>query len=100
MSKHTVKGFVHYERSYSGQIKYSIFPFEMTSCGYILVGEQEFEVDVPDDFDPMAAEVAMLRKEREKVRAELGRRLMEIDEQIAKRLSIEFVPADSVEDFA
>lgn len=49
----------------------------------------EVEVEVPDDFDPKAAEVAALRAEEVKLRAAYQARVTEIHRRINSLLAIE-----------
>lgn len=94
--KQTLKAFLHYDATAWPKPRFALFPFDMSSAGHVLVNEIDVEVDIPDDFDPTAAQVDALRKEREQVAAEFGRKLMEIDASISKLLSIEHTPADEV----
>lgn len=50
----------------------------------IFIGAQEFEVEIPDDFDPTAKQVAALEKLRDQVRAEFTAKLNEISDRIGK----------------
>ena len=44
--------------------------------------------DIPDDFDPRPGFVEQLKQEKEKLRAEFSKRVMEIDEKINSLLAI------------
>lgn len=57
-----------------------MYPLE--SCGYITVGEQVIEVDVPDDFDPRQQQIEILEKEKTRISAEFTKRCCEIQTQI------------------
>lgn len=96
MAKHTVKAFIHYEQDFKGQPLFTIFPFDMSSCGKVMVETQDIEITIPDDFNPITAQVDLLKAEREKVRAELGKRLMQIDDAIAKLTCIDYTPTGPV----
>lgn len=54
-------------------------------------------VEVPSDIDPRSLMLAALERERENVRAELGRRIAEINDKISKVTAIEFTPTESAE---
>lgn len=69
--------------------RFQLFPFEMESAGYVTVNKQEFEVEVPDDFDPRIKQVELLRKEKERVRGEFAKRVTQIDEQINRLTALE-----------
>jgi len=64
-----------------------------TNPDYIKVCDHTIHAEVPDDFDPRAAQIASLEKQREAVRAELGKRINEINDQIAKLQALTFDPA-------
>ena len=46
------------------------------------VGEQEFEIEVPDDFDPRAQQIAALEKQKQKVMADYQKTVTEINNRI------------------
>ena len=58
----------------------AMYPLE--SCGYITVGEQVIEVDVPDDFDPRQQQIEILEKEKTRISAEFTKRCCEIQTHI------------------
>lgn len=92
MSKHTVTGFVHCNTDdWSGKVSYSIWPFDMSkSCeDRPLVGEQSFEVEVPDDFNPVPAQIAALEEKKRQLRVKLSDELARLDERISKLSCIE-----------
>lgn len=83
--KHTKTMFVHWKEGYCGNDgAFGVFPFDMSSCGYVLVGKQPIEFEVPDDFNPVPVQVAMLEKEKEKAMKEFNERVFRINEQISK----------------
>lgn len=86
--KHTVKAFVHLRDNYVGGLEFAVYPFDMSSTGAVLIGEQMVEVDVPDDFNPIAAQVGALKKVREQVVEKSTRDLKALDDQIANLLCI------------
>jgi hypothetical protein len=92
--KHTIEGFIIYEH-YSWEEK-PTYTFSDSSsapctaqCNRALVMEHSFEVDVPDDFDPRPGFVEQLKQEKEKLRAEFSKRVMELDERINSLLALE-----------
>jgi hypothetical protein len=54
------------------------------------VGEQEVEVEVPDNYDPRAQQIAALEKQKQKVMADFQKSVAEINERISKLLAVEF----------
>ena len=54
------------------------------------VGQQEIEIDVPDDYDPTAQKLAALQKEKDKAQEEFARKVANINERISKLQAIEY----------
>jgi len=53
------------------------------------VGEQEIEIEVPDNYDPRAQQIAALEALKQKVMADYNKSVMEINERIGKLLALE-----------
>ena len=65
---------------------------------YVMVMPQTLVVEIPDvQIDYRTVRVAALEKEREKVRADLGKRIKEINNEISRLQAIEFNPTEVVE---
>ena len=82
-----VKGYVHYQKySWEKTPSYPIFPSDMSgSCPDLpLVCMQEFEIEVPDDFNPVPQQVAALEEKKRLARLRLADELSKIDDQISK----------------
>jgi hypothetical protein len=75
---------------FSNADEFKLAMFEMESCGFITVREQEFEVDIPDDFDPRSKQIEILQKEQERINAEFQKRCTAIQEQINRLTALEF----------
>jgi hypothetical protein len=54
------------------------------------VCEQEIEIEVPDDYDPRAQQIAALEKKRQKVMADYQKTVNEINDQISKLQALEY----------
>lgn len=54
------------------------------------VGEQEIEIEVPDDYDPRAQKIAALEKHKQKVMADYQKTVTEINDRISKLQALEF----------
>jgi hypothetical protein len=54
------------------------------------VGEQEIEIEVPDNYDPRAQKISALEKHKQKVMADYQKTLMQINERISKLQAIEY----------
>ena len=52
------------------------------------IGEQEVEVEVPDDYDPRAKQIAALEKQKQKVMADYQKMVNDINEKISKLQAI------------
>jgi len=53
------------------------------------VGEQEIEIEVPDNYDPRAQQIAALEALKQKVMADYHKSVMEINDRINKLLALE-----------
>lgn len=94
MAKHKIKGFITFNGSRyaadDARISFSPYkPSEEYSPNTVVVREHEFEVEVPDDFDPRAGLVANLEEQKKRVQAEFARAVRDIDQRIQSLLAIE-----------
>jgi hypothetical protein len=58
----------------------------------IFISEQQFTVELPDDFDPIPGQVAALEEKKREALAEYQRTVAEINERLSKLQAIEFAP--------
>jgi hypothetical protein len=82
---------VHYQK-YAWQEKgeYRLASFKLDdSAERTYVGEQEFEIDIPDNYDPRAQQIAALEALKQKVMADYHKSVMEINDRIGKLLALE-----------
>jgi hypothetical protein len=98
MSKHIIKGFVFFEQDaslkdcewYRPCVGFSMYaPNPELYPDRVLVHEHEFEVEVPDDFNPIPQQVAALEEQKRLMRVKLADELAKIDEKISKLTCIE-----------
>ena len=84
--KITIKGFVHYrkEEEWTGYGNYRIFPYKSEYDGAVYIAPCSVEVEIPDDFNPIPAQVAALEKEKRELQAKFAKELMDIDDRISK----------------
>ena len=54
------------------------------------VGEQEIEIEVPDNYDPRAQQIAALEKQKQQVMADFQKSVAEINERISKLQALEY----------
>jgi hypothetical protein len=88
-----IKAFVFYHKfEWSDTIRYSIDSGDLSEvCGpeYVKISHREFEVEIPDDFDPRPAQIAALRKQKEEIMADASVKVTNLEEQISRLLAIE-----------
>lgn len=81
----------HAQWSFEETGTFQVFSTKLDDTEYrTYVGEQEIEIDVPDNYDPRAQKIAALEKHKQKVMADYQKTLMEINDQISKLQAIEF----------
>lgn len=54
------------------------------------IGEQEVEIEVPDDYDPRAQKIAALMKKKQKIMADYQRTVTEINDRISNLQALEY----------
>ena len=54
------------------------------------VGEQEIDIDIPDDYDPRAQQIAALKEQAQKVMADYHKSVMKINDRISKLQALEY----------
>ena len=54
------------------------------------VSEQEVEIEIPDDYDPRAQQVAALETLKQKVMADYQKSVTEINDRIGKLMALEY----------
>jgi len=90
-----VKGFVLGKKdSWRDHIDYTFHTVEMLEHGYMTIQPYVLRFDLPEGFDPRLAQIDMLERQKEKLRADLGRRIQEINEEISKLQAISYVIDD------
>jgi len=94
--KITTKQLIHAKRSdFTGVVSYHFFECDMSAYGYVPVVEQEITIDVPDEFNPVAAEIEMLRAAQKKMQADAQVKANHIEDQISKLSCLEYTPEAS-----
>jgi len=93
MSAVTIKieGFIM-RSPHSGNICF--YESDMSQYGYLMVGPytHEFDYELPEGWDPTAAQVAALNKQKDALTDEFHRRVAQINDQISKLQCLEFTP--------
>jgi GH35 family endo-1,4-beta-xylanase len=80
----------HQKYEWEDKGQYLIYSHKFDDTDYRAhICEQEIEIEVPDNFDPRAQQIAALEKQRQKVMAEYQKTVTEINERINKLQAIE-----------
>jgi hypothetical protein len=89
--KITIKGYVTCTQ-YQWDVKptFSFYGFDPTEYdkSTVKVMEHEFEVEVPDNFDPRPGQVAALEAKKKEIQAEFAAKVKQIEDQINSLLAI------------
>ena len=70
--------------------------FELFSCKLgddehrTYIGEREIEVEVPDNYDPRAQQIAALEKQKQRVMADSHKAITEIEGKISNLQALEY----------
>lgn len=87
-----IKGHIYARHDYMGKLDFSFFQFDVGG-DYFPVCEHRIVTEMPADFDPHVAQVSALQAQLEKLRAEFGKRVAEINEQIQSLQALPFEPS-------
>jgi hypothetical protein len=87
-----IKAHIHYNKyRWDDKGEFEVFSFKFDDDDHrTYVGEQEIEIDVPDEYDPRAQQIAALEKQRQKVMADYQKTVTEINDRISKLQALEF----------
>lgn len=89
-----IKGHIYGYRQWDDKLQFSFSEYDMGGS-WFKVREHRIVTEVPAGFDPRLAQVAALQEQLEKLRAEFGKRVTEINEQIQ---SLQALPFDGVQE--
>ena len=83
---------IHYSQwSWEDKGQFQVFCAKLEDLEHrTYVGEQEIEIEVPDNYDPRAQKIAALERHKQKVMADYNKTMMEINERISNLQAIEF----------
>jgi hypothetical protein len=83
---------VHYNKySWEETGKYEVFSIKFDDTdSRTYVGEQEVEIEAPDNYDPRAQQIAALEKHKQKVMADYQKMVTDINEKISKLQALEY----------
>jgi len=81
----------HSQYSWETTARFQVYSLKMNDSEHqTYVGEQEIEIDVPDDYDPRAQKIAALEKHKQKVMADYQKTVTDINEKISKLQALEY----------
>ena len=81
----------HQKYEWEDEAQYLVYSHKFDDTDYRAhVCEQEIEVEVPDDFDPRAQQIAALEKQKQKVMADYHKTVTEINDRISKLQALEY----------
>jgi hypothetical protein len=83
---------IHYiQFSWDIEGQYQVYSCKLEDSEHrTYVGEQQIEIDVPDDYDPRAQKIAALEKQKQKVMADYQKTVTEINNRISKLQALEY----------
>ena len=82
---------VHFlKHSWEKKGTFKVFYCQLEDTEYrTYVGPQEIEIEIPEDYDPRAQQVAALEALKQKVMADYQKSVTEINDRISKLLALE-----------
>ena len=92
--KVVTKIFIHYTKySWETEGVFSVYPYQFDDdATRTFVEEQAIELDVPDDYDPTAQQIAALEAQKVKAMADYNETVAKINESISKLQALEYTP--------
>ena len=87
-----IKIYIHHQKyEWEDKGQYLVYSHKFDDTDYrTYVGEQEIEIEVPDNYDPRAQQIAALIKKKEKAMADYQNTLTEINDRISKLQALEY----------
>jgi len=84
----------HAKWEWEDEAQYILYSYPMGDTASITyICEQEIEIEVPDNYDPRAQQIAALEKEKQKVMADYQKTVTEINDRISKLQALEYTNA-------
>jgi hypothetical protein len=81
----------HSQYSWDESGIYEVLSFKTANTEHrTYVGEQEIEIEVPDNYDPRAQKIAALEEHKQKVMADFQKTMTQINERISKLQALEY----------
>jgi hypothetical protein len=80
--------YVKYDWEEKGE--YQLYSCELNDENRTHIGTREVEVDVPEDYDPRAQQIAFLQQRKKEVMADFQNTITEIDGKISNLQALEY----------
>jgi hypothetical protein len=96
MAKHTVSGTLYLYtpgRLYSEKPVYHFNTGELTSESFTKIVDHSFDIEIPEDFDPIPGQLAALNEKKRLLRLKLAQELADLDDRISKLSALTFEAA-------
>jgi hypothetical protein len=83
---------IHFQKyTWEDKGDFQVFSCKLEDSDYrTYVGPQEVEIDVPEDYDPRAQQIAALEKQKQKVMADYQKMVTDINDRISKLQALEY----------
>jgi len=83
---------IHFQKySFDEKGEFQVFSFKLDDAEHrTYVCEQEVEIEVPDNYDPRAQQIAALEKQKQNVMADYQKMVTEINERISNLQALEY----------
>ena len=81
----------HQQYSWQDQGEFVVYSCQLEDAEHrTYVGEQEIEIEVPDDYDPRGQKIDALEKYKLKIMGDYQKMVTEINERISKLKALEY----------
>ena len=90
--KTTITAHLHYRKYEFDDVgSFELFSFKVDDTdGRTYIGPREVEVDVPEDYDPRAQQIAALEKKKQEIMADFQKTVTEINAHISNLQALEY----------
>ena len=87
-----INAYIHFAKySWEAEGEFQLFSVKLDDTDHrTFVGEREIEIEVPDNYDPRAQQIAALEKQKQKVMADFQQSVTEINERISNLQALEY----------
>lgn len=87
-----INAYIHFAKySWESEGEFQLFSVKLDDTDHrTFVGESAIEIEVPDNYDPRAQQIAALEKQKQKVMADFQQSVTEINERISNLQALEY----------